>query len=94
MSATLDELESLAYRWGQESVDNDPDWPYHDDTVTISTEEADAQGVAAGLRQAAVDLLDAIGRGRRCSRCTGPIYDPQNTTSGDDAVCRGCGDPS
>lgn len=92
MASTPAALETLAYGWYAEAVSLDPEWPHYDDTIADTIEQAEYNGHAAGLRQAAVSLLRALGRGLRCAECGDPIGDPNSAPAGGDALCRGCGD--
>jgi hypothetical protein len=94
LDGVLDALEQTAYGWYRQAVELDPEWPNYDDTISDTTEQAEYQGHAAGLRQAAVELLRAIHRGRPCANCKDPVGDPQDAPATGGALCRGCADPA
>jgi RNA polymerase-binding transcription factor DksA len=85
-------LEQLAYAWYAQAIELDHEWPDHDETVVDDSETAEYVGHAAGLRQAAIELLEAIKCGKICTKCGDPIGDP--TLPEDEGErCRGCADP-
>ena len=58
-----DILELLAHRWNAQARDLDPDWPEgYDESVWFDSQQHENQGHAAGLRQAAGELLTLINR--------------------------------
>lgn len=55
-------VEQLAYRWQRQAKELDPEWPDYDEKIVYDSQEHENQGTAAGLRQAAGELLTLIDR--------------------------------
>jgi len=81
-----DLLEQLAYAWGRIAREHDKEWPNYESNVRPDPEVAENEGHAAGLRYAAGQLLELIGRGVTCTGC-GNLTDPS-------APCFSCGEGS
>ena len=78
-----DLLEALAYTWGRLAREHDAEWPNYDSELQPNAEN---EGHASGLRYAAGQLLELIGRGATCTAC-GNLTDPS-------APCLSCGEGS
>jgi hypothetical protein len=79
-------LETLAFAWAKMARDLDPQWPNYESNVRPDPEVAENEGHASGLRSAAGQLLEFIGRGAVCTAC-GNLTEPNKP-------CINCGEGS